>query len=209
MFAALTCRGWMNFWGNILVAKQHFLSNILGAKQDFCSNILGAKQHFCSNILGAKQDFSFLGAKQDFCSNILGAKQHFCSNIFWSELRRQDKRQLIHLHAQNNQGNYSTNVWHDLNSFFFCWFLICSQFLNYCQIKTFTLGAAMRAKVCLSSNDCIRGTWNVRLYRIRKGTTLDTTDTLKLIINFRKFSWLVTFDNAIPTSEAAIQAIGS
>jgi len=35
-----------------------------------------------------------------------------------SQLQRQDKRKLIHLNAQNNQGNHSTNVWHDLNSFF-------------------------------------------------------------------------------------------
>jgi len=34
-----------------------------------------------------------------------------------SQLRRQDKKQLIHLHAQDNQGNFSTNAWHDFNSF--------------------------------------------------------------------------------------------
>ena len=50
------------------------------------------------------------------------------------------KEQLLSTHpnTQKNQGNDSMNVWN-------CFIQLIS--LNYCQIKTFTLEAAMRAKV--------------------------------------------------------------
>ena len=93
-----------------------------------------------------------------------------------------------------------------INSFF-CWFLICSQFLNYCQITTFTLEAAMRAKVSqlqrLHQRNMIR-----QIVQNKKGNDSRHNWYFEADYKFSKIL-LTCNDNAISTSEAAIQAIGS